>query len=94
MKLCYAFTLYVIRFFAVVVRFIQNFYVRKGYFIDLGYYMDFILLDTKLNFQNHVNQACNRAKKILIALRKKLFKTWNLPVAESRYGRPDYTYPK
>jgi hypothetical protein len=42
-----------------------------------------ILLDTKLNFQNHVNQACNRAKKILIALRKKLFKTWNPPVAES-----------
>jgi hypothetical protein len=42
-----------------------------------------ILLDTKLNFQNHVNQACNRAKKILIALRKKLFKTWNLPVAQS-----------
>jgi hypothetical protein len=42
-----------------------------------------ILLDTKLNFQDHVNQACNRAKKILIALRKKLFKTWNPPVAES-----------
>jgi hypothetical protein len=50
MKLCYAW--YSIKqqdsinqqryvFFAVVVRFIKKFYVRKGYFTDLVYYMDF-----------------------------------------------------
>jgi hypothetical protein len=31
-----------IRFFVVVVRLIIFFYVRHGYFTDLGYYMDFI----------------------------------------------------
>jgi hypothetical protein len=30
-----------IRFFFVVVRFIQNFYVRQGYFTALGYYTDY-----------------------------------------------------
>jgi hypothetical protein len=44
------------RFFAVVVRFIQNFYVRKGYFTDLGYYMDFTSENVWKDFHEVVAQ--------------------------------------
>jgi exonuclease III len=42
-----------------------------------------ILIDPKLNFNNHIRAVCDKAKKVLVTLRKKLFLSWGDEIVDS-----------
>jgi hypothetical protein len=42
-----------------------------------------VIVDRKLNFHTHVRAVCERARKIVLALRRKVHVTWDVPVGRS-----------
>jgi hypothetical protein len=45
-----------------------------------------VIVDRKLNFHSHVRAVCERARKIVLALRRKVHVTWEVPVGRSLHA--------
>jgi hypothetical protein len=45
-----------------------------------------VIVDKKLDFHSHVRAVCERARKIVLALRRKVHVTWNVPVGRSLHA--------
>jgi hypothetical protein len=45
-----------------------------------------VIVDKKLNFHSHVRAVCERARKIVLALRRKVHVTWDVPVGRSLHA--------
>ncbi|KAH0813463.1 hypothetical protein GEV33_009329 [Tenebrio molitor] len=45
-----------------------------------------VIVDRKLNFHTHVRAVCERARKIVLALRRKVHVTWDVPVGRSLHA--------